>query len=304
MDQDMLNKRFVIYGFENKINHKMYIGQTQRTLKERIKQHLRDDLCVDLSIKKYGIGNFHVIVLEECKTLEELNEREIYWIKRLNCKTPNGYNRTDGGEGSKGYTHTSEEISKNAFKRAVRCVETGEIFPSIKSAAAWANGSSACILYACKNGTKSAGYHWRYVDNASRGYTHRVSNKNRKKRAVHCVEKNITFESIAAVAAWIGAPTSNIIGACKNPQKTVKGYHFFYVGEPCFNEEKCKRISTKNSKPVLCVETGIIYPSSIAAAEAIGTQPWNINAVCRGEQRTSGGYHWRRVTDDQSASVR
>ena len=28
-----------------------------------------------------------------------LNEREIFWIAKLNTKVPNGYNLTDGGEG-------------------------------------------------------------------------------------------------------------------------------------------------------------------------------------------------------------
>ena len=30
--------------------------------------------------------------------VEDYNEKERYWIKKLNCKVPNGYNLTDGGE--------------------------------------------------------------------------------------------------------------------------------------------------------------------------------------------------------------
>lgn len=33
---------------------------------------------------------------------EELNEKEKYWIKKLNTKWPNGYNFTDGGDGNSG----------------------------------------------------------------------------------------------------------------------------------------------------------------------------------------------------------
>ena len=55
-------------------------------------------------MRKYGIENFTIEVLEECYSREQLNEREIFWIAKLNCKHPNGYNLTDGGEGSKGFT--------------------------------------------------------------------------------------------------------------------------------------------------------------------------------------------------------
>lgn len=34
-----------------------------------------------------------------CKTQNQLNERERFRIRVLNCKVPNGYNQSDGGEG-------------------------------------------------------------------------------------------------------------------------------------------------------------------------------------------------------------
>lgn len=48
-------------------------------------------------IREYGEENFKLEVLETCQTLDELDRREIFWIAKLNCKFPNGYNRTDGG---------------------------------------------------------------------------------------------------------------------------------------------------------------------------------------------------------------
>lgn len=44
-------------------------------------------------------------------------------------------------------------------------------------------------------------------------------------------------------------------------------------------------------KPVLCVETGVVYPSIKDAEEAIGRQ-----GVCHcisGRQKSCGGYHWK-----------
>ena len=48
------------------------------------------------------------------------------------------------------------------------------------------------------------------------------------------------------------------------------------------------------SKPVLCVETGVVYSSGREASRAFGGRI-NINAVISGKRKTAGGYHWVRV---------
>ena len=102
----------VIYKITNLINGKSYVGQTVQPLKERIAQHrYHDELYVDHEIRKYGWKNFTVEILEECTSHEQLNEREIFWIARLNTKHPGGYNMTDGGAGFNGRKHTPESIA-------------------------------------------------------------------------------------------------------------------------------------------------------------------------------------------------
>ena len=48
-------------------------------------------------MREYGLENFSFDVIEECLE-DELNEREIYWIKYYDTYY-NGYNRTLGGTG-------------------------------------------------------------------------------------------------------------------------------------------------------------------------------------------------------------
>ena len=97
----------VVYYLLNKINGKMYVGQTRQAFKRRIVEHKRDSkkrkIGVDAAIRKYGWENFTAEVIEVCP-VEQLNEREMFWIKELNSKVPNGYNLTDGGEGVGGCT--------------------------------------------------------------------------------------------------------------------------------------------------------------------------------------------------------
>ena len=49
--------------------------------------------------------------------------------------------------------------------------------------------------------------------------------------------------------------------------------------------------SDRHAKPVICVETGKIYPSQRAAEKETGFG--GIHKACSGLQNTSGGYHWR-----------
>ena len=97
------------YGIIYKLtfpNGKMYIGQTTKTLAERIKGHNIDShkakYPVHKAIKSFGIENVKSEIIEYCDTQEELDEREQYWIKELNTmlgtENCNGYNVVSGGQ--------------------------------------------------------------------------------------------------------------------------------------------------------------------------------------------------------------
>ena len=66
MNDDIMNKSMVIYRITNNLNGKAYVGQTTRMLKDRMYGHLCKDLYIDLAIRKHGIKNFTVDVLEQC----------------------------------------------------------------------------------------------------------------------------------------------------------------------------------------------------------------------------------------------
>lgn len=91
-----------IYVYRNNINGKSYVGQSL-DIQRRINQHnhklsIEGDNCTVLqrAVNKYGIENFYVGVLEYC-ILDELDAKEIHWIKKLNSLHPNGYNMQSGG---------------------------------------------------------------------------------------------------------------------------------------------------------------------------------------------------------------
>lgn len=51
--------------------------------------------------------------------------------------------------------------------------------------------------------------------------------------------------------------------------------------------------NTKISKPVKCLETGVIYPSSIEIKRKFGFAYQSICACCRGEIKTAYKFHWK-----------
>lgn len=54
-------------------------------------------------------------------------------------------------------------------------------------------------------------------------------------------------------------------------------------------------IAKKYSKPVRCIETGIIYPSAKEAERRMGIHNANISHCCLGKRKTAGSFHWEFV---------
>ena len=92
----------VIYKITCLVNGKGYVGKTKQKLEKRMTQHRyeskKGSIGLGAAIEKYKWENFTVEILEECP-VELLSDREIFFIRELDTKAPNGYNLTDGGEG-------------------------------------------------------------------------------------------------------------------------------------------------------------------------------------------------------------
>ena len=58
-----------------------------------------------------------------------------------------------------------------------------------------------------------------------------------------------------------------------------------------------KRSGKARRKPVLCVETGIVYPSVSIAAISVKGLYGNISSCCNGKRNTAYGYHWQYSID-------
>lgn len=110
----------VIYKLTNLINGKIYVGKTIQPLKRRLARHQRTKSMIGNAIRKYGWEKFKVEIIDVCNNLEQLNDREKYWIAMLKCLYPNGYNHTRGGDGgatTTGRKHTEETKRQMSISR-------------------------------------------------------------------------------------------------------------------------------------------------------------------------------------------
>lgn len=109
-----------IYKFVNKINGKIYIGQTKRP-KIRYKEHIyfKDkSSLLDRAINKYGVENFIYEILEKIENedlsivKQQMDELETNYIKEYNSLYPTGYNLISG--------------PPKAFKKKISAEQRGE----------------------------------------------------------------------------------------------------------------------------------------------------------------------------------
>lgn len=124
------------YLTENKI----YIGQHKSEVFDE--NYYGSGVIISNLLKKHDKSDFKCEVLCWCQSEEELNEKEIYWIKELDSRNPDvGYNIASGGAfGDSGYhqgmlgKHQSEKQKEAARKAAASRVYTDEIRANLSKA--------------------------------------------------------------------------------------------------------------------------------------------------------------------------
>ena len=202
-----------IYLITNNINNKRYVGKTEKTPQERFKEHIdnvysENDKNRPLykALKKYGVDNFSLSILESNIPSKELAMREQYWIKKLDTYQKE-YNATKGGDGvplydkeaiyqyykqnnssiidtarhfdcdrrvvrnalrEQGIINTPNEI-KSIYQLDRDTCEIIQTFNSIRAAARFFHKTTSGLALALKDCWRTyANYRWCYCDNYDR----------------------------------------------------------------------------------------------------------------------------------------
>lgn len=103
---NMCEKPYCVYIHINKINGKVYIGQTCKGTKQRWRKNgegYKKNVYFYKAIQKYGWDNFKHIIVYKNLTQEEANYYERFLIKKYNALNSNyGYNLREGGSNLSG----------------------------------------------------------------------------------------------------------------------------------------------------------------------------------------------------------
>ena len=295
-----------IYKIINDINDKVYIGQTKNSLPARLKQHkwvaqTRFNENKPLSplykaMVKYGAEHFSIEEVETCSN-DELDEKEIYWIKEYNSFY-NGYNATTGGQFQKKqgqpilqygpdgrYIQTFKDIREASKLTGIKLSTIGSgLYPSGKN--------------------NSGGYQWRYY---TENFPLQIESQqcvSTPRRAVNQYNLNgefvSSFASAEEASRLTGVGAAGIGRVCKAGGTTTSGgFQWRYIDD---TDDIPQDLTTfehiaKTTLPVYQYSKNgemIKYWNTIKeASEILGIRASLIVNVCNGKQKTSGGFKWR-----------
>lgn len=275
-----------IYCIENTITSKKYIGQAINIRKrwQDHKSELRNDKHPNIHLQRawnlYGEESFNFSVIDICED-SELNAKEIYWINYYDTYK-NGYNRTLGGEGTRGFKLSEErraQISKDLTGRPVK-----------------------------EQTRKLMSEHMKYQYNDPVFLEAFYEVIEAQKEAIKCYNENgfiMFFESIHDAARYLDLEATNICKVLKGKYKTSGGYTFCYEDEELTREDlnylyslsKCENVKTKDMKiEELDSEGNVIYVFNTIVEitkkypEVDGS---SVSKVCRGKLTNTKGHIFR-----------
>lgn len=230
----MEKENYKIYMHQNKINGKVYVGQTKQSLRHRWNNgygYIGSPYFYH-AIQKYGWDNFEHILLEDGLTKEKADEREQHYIQYYNsCNQEFGYNISKGGSGLTGatkyidiYQYSLEGYFIKHYKEISNILQE---YPDY---------SASTIRSAYDEIIQTAyGYQWKSyfkekIDSIE-DFKDRVAKLKGKVVYKYDLFGNFicSYDSVKKAATLLGIGESGILKTCHYQQKSYMGYQWKFV---------------------------------------------------------------------------
>lgn len=119
-------------------------------------------------------------------------------------------------------------------------------------------------------------------------------------RGVRCVESGEIFESAKVAQDRTGILANDINGVARGgtARHTAGGHHWEFLDskpKKYIPKDRYRPCGRKDAKRVMCLETHEEYPSTHAAARAVGGTQTSISRCCRKVGKTYLGKHWKYI---------
>jgi group I intron endonuclease len=226
----------IIYKTTNLLNGKFYVGKDEKNNP----YYLGSGKILKLAIKKYGIENFKKEIIETCKTIDELNEREKFWINVLSATTF-GYNIAEGGTGG-----------RTKFKKIYQFEKNGRLIKEWSSAAEVNRTlqiDQSSILKACKGELLSVNnFIWSYENEVKPFIDTRAIKVLQYDKNGNLIKE---WCSIAEIKKEYSISDRHIQLTLDNPNKTAKGFIWIRKMDEIKDKievPKSKYFNNKNAK--------------------------------------------------------
>lgn len=275
---------YKIYKYTNRVNGKVYIGQTCRTLEERARYNGRgyQGCCKFWSaIRKYGWESFEPEILKKGLTSSEAVEFEEFYIRKYNS-VEEGYNTLykSNLEFSEGYRNNMSNAVKNSEHAKERSRKISNSLKGDKNPFYGKHHTEQTkeILREYRKGKKLSEETKRKISEAITGGKNPFRGRRHSKESKEKMRK-----------AKLGKKLS---------EETREKLRISGLGRKVPQEIRDKiskthmEKGTYNSIKVMCVETKEVYKSMAEVSRILNVSVDRVKYACKHKNKILEGFHW------------
>ena len=297
---------YYIYKIQNKINNKIYIGQTVN-FKKRINQHKNirkneknsKNQIIDKAIQKYGKENFTYEIIDCANNQEEIDIKERTYIQKYDCIKPKGYNILIGGRSQQGSWNMKEvnmyDLNGNFLEKFECSRVLSEKYLKYKEQG---------IKKSCRTKTYYKDRIFRYSNGDYSNLNIKIIKESARAKKVfqYDLKGNFINEFKSVIDASKKTNTNRTsISLCLNgTYQIANGYMWFYE-KLNFNPKLDKRkLSGNKGFTIIQKKQGKIvatFVSTIEAVETLGLEKRKYKQLCKciNKNKEFYGYEWEKV---------
>lgn len=292
---------YIIYKITNKINNKIYIGQS-KNYDKRIKEHIygrknKNIQVIDRAIKKYGVENFAFEKIDEATTPEEIDKLEKEYILKYNSLKPNGYNILKGGRFQKGAWNMREIEVYDLLGNFIEECESPSEYARLHN-----EYNDSGIRDCCNKKNlrcKDKIFKWKDDNTEIKPYQKQKSSRMKKVYQYDLYGKFIAeYESVTEASTKTKTRRIGILNCTSGIQKTANNFQWSYIKKECLDVRNDILNNSKLNKIFKIDDNGKIikiYNTTIEAVLDMGFERKKYKVLWKylNKDKKFNGYYWK-----------